>query len=108
MNWKWIIAYARLHEFFLELRNFGHRILALCSKEHNPRVETGLLYERLPNGFLRLNRKTRARIDCIQKLQTSQPWLSPTDFRLILLGWEQGCQFGVALVNDTQESTERP
>lgn len=105
---KVVRRYARLHELFLELRNFAHRILVLCSKEHNPTVETGLIYERLPNGFLRLNRKTRARIDCIQKLQTSQPWLSPADFRLILLGWEQGRQFGVSLVSDTQESTERP
>jgi hypothetical protein len=71
-------------------------------------VETGLVYERLPNGFLRLNRKTQGRIDCIQKLHASQPWLSPMDWQLILSGWEQGCQFGAALVNDTQESKEQP
>jgi hypothetical protein len=51
-----------------------------------------------------LNKKTQSRIDCIQKLHPSRPWLSPVDCQLILLGWEQGYQFGAASANGTQES----
>jgi hypothetical protein len=55
-----------------------------------------------------LNRRTRARIDCIRKLRASRPWLTSMDWELILLGWEQGCQFGTSLMNDTQESKALP
>lgn len=97
--------YARLHGFVLELHSLSRRILSLRSTGYKHGVETGFLYERLPNGLLGLNRKTQSRSDCIQKLRASRPWLAPTDLELVLLGWEEGYRFGVSPGNGTPENT---
>jgi hypothetical protein len=90
-RFRW--SHPRLCELASALGSFYRRILRLSSKDYSFGCEMGPALEMTALGFLRLNTKTHARIDCIQKLRASQPWLSPSDWRLILLGWEQGYRF---------------
>jgi hypothetical protein len=87
------LSHPRVCGLVSEIRSFCHRILRLGSKDYNPGCGMGPYLETTAAGFRRLNRKTLARIDCIQRLHASRPWLSPADWDLILLGWDEGYRF---------------
>ncbi len=76
-----------------EIGSFYHRILHLCSKDYSPGCGMGPWLAITAEGFRRPNTKTLAHIDCIQRLHSSRAWLSPSDWDLILLGWEEGYKF---------------
>lgn len=88
-----------------EIGSFYHRILLLGSKDYSPGCGMGPYLETTAEGFRRPNKKTLARIDCIQRLHASRAWLSPSDWDLILLGWDQGYRFCDLTQRDTERST---
>jgi hypothetical protein len=76
------------HECASELYSCFQCIAALYSRGYTCPPDAGLAYETDSRGCLVKNKRTQARIQCMQRLHAEQPWASPQHLRLLLRGWE--------------------
>lgn len=82
-----------LYGLLLELRSFYHRIRRLRKRGDILQPQMGPVWKKAPLGHLMPSERTRARILDTQQLLASQPWLSPEDWQLFLLGWDAGREY---------------
>jgi hypothetical protein len=82
-----------LYGLLLELRSLHHRIRRLWKRGDILQPQMGPVWEKTTPGHLIPSERTRARIRDTQQLLVCQPWLSPEDWQLFLLGWDAGSEY---------------
>jgi hypothetical protein len=87
--YRFPLSYALL----LELRSFYHRTRLLSKRGDVRQPQMGLAWETSALGHLIPNIRTQTRIRDMQRLLSSQPWLSPEDWHLFLIGWDAGSEY---------------
>ena len=82
-----------LYGSLLESRSFYHRIRCLSRRGDISRSQMGPLWETSVLGHLILNKRTQARIQDMQRMLSSEPWRSPEEWDLYLMGWDAGSEY---------------
>ena len=73
-----------------ELCSWFQRTVELYSRGFALPASAGPLWEIQPSGHLQTNMRTQARIQHMQKQLSESPFLSQTELRLLMQGWDAG------------------
>jgi hypothetical protein len=91
---KFPFRFPRLYGLTLEIRSFRYRIQRLWKRGDILQPQMGHVWETSALGHLIPNRRTQARIEDMQQVLSSHPWLSPEDWHVFLMGWDAGSEYG--------------